>query len=69
MTLQITNETIGFLLFLDFVLNEKNMSYSFMHIQFTHSLISELREGIYDDTKHNVQTNGGDNDEERHVKQ
>ena len=69
MTLHITNEAIGFLLFLYFVLNEKeSMSYRFMH-SFTHSLISELREGIYNDTKHDVQTNGGDNDEEGQVEQ
>ena len=69
MTLHITNEAIGFLLFLDFVLNEKRQHELKIYAQFTHSLISELREGIYDDAKHNVQTNGGDNDEEGQVEQ
>ena len=47
-------------------MDKEDMSYSFKHT-LTHSLISELREGVYNDTEHNVQTNGGDNDEEGHV--
>ena len=29
--------------------------------------ISELREGIHNDTKHDVETNGGDNNEECYI--
>ena len=32
-------------------------------------LISQLREGVHNDTKDNVQTDGGDNYEETQVKQ
>ena len=35
----------------------------------THPIVPELREGVNDDTKHNVQSNGGDNDEEGHIEQ
>ena len=30
-------------------------------------LISQLRESVHYDTKHNVQTNGGYDDEERYI--
>ena len=35
----------------------------------THPLVPELREGIYDDTEHDVQPDGRDDDEEGDVKQ
>ena len=34
---------------------------------YTHPLFPELRERVHNDTKHNVQSNGGYNDEERDV--
>ena len=39
------------------------------HTHHTHLRISEFREGIHDDTKHNVEANGGDNDEECDIKE
>lgn len=35
----------------------------------TNLQVSQLRECIYNDTKNDVQTNGGDEDEERHMVQ
>ena len=34
---------------------------------YTHPLLPELRECVHNDTKHDVQSNGGYNDEERDV--
>ena len=35
----------------------------------THLFISEFGEGVHDDTKHDVEANGGDNDEECDIKE
>ena len=34
----------------------------------THPLIPELREGVHNDTEHNVQSNGRDDDKKGNVK-
>ena len=38
-------------------------------VTWTHLSISEFREGVHDDTKHNVEANGGDYDEECDIKE
>ena len=37
-------------------------------VYLTHPLISELRESVDNDTKHNVQPDGRDDDEKGHIK-
>ena len=73
MAFQIANETFGFLIFLNVALHKRENNLVNIHHWFTHPcsnpLISQLSEGIHDDTKDNVQTDGGDNYEEGYVKQ
>ena len=70
MALQVTNEALGLLVFLNLVLDGKVCTcWSYSNTFITHSLVSELRECIHNDTEHNVQTNGGDNDKETQVEQ